>query len=723
MPAVRSAVTRITLRRALIALGFVLVGINVASAIWDVRVDRDRTELRARRDMSNLSALLAEQTAGAMEAVDLVLRDAVRDGSAAEVAAMTPRLRDAMIHIPQVAAFLVIDADGNVVGRTNATPSFIHNLADRPFFISHRDGRAAGLFLSDPYPGGEASAKWRFVMTRRLNTPGGGFGGVIAALMEIENFDRLYRSIDVGEGGFINLSKRDGTVVTRVPEPGEVRGHKFPNPEQSAAIDRDGHFAGWTTSPILHQRVLLSAVAVRGFPLEVIAGAKQDAVLAPWRSEAWRVALRTLLTSAAMLALIALAALGLDRREQALQSERRLAEAERTRLERRLRQAEKMEAVGRLAGGIAHDFNNILGGILGYGEMLAEETPEGSRLKRYAQNVLTAANRARDLVDQILAYSGSRRGKRVAVDLGQIVTEALDLVRGSLAQGVRLVTDLPAAPLPVIGDATQLHQVVMNLCTNALQAMEGTGELAVTLAAVDIESERTFQHGTQAPGTYVRLTVADSGPGMDDATLARIFEPFFTTKEVGKGTGLGLSLVYGIVTDSGGAIDVRSEPGHGSAFTVYLPRADVAIEADQGGNQAPRGRGERILVVDDEEALRVITSDLLARLGYRPTAFSDGRGALADFEADPESYAAVITDEVMPELTGTELAHRLHLCRNRLPVVLVSGYVGPMMAERAAAAGITEILKKPVQSSELAVALARVLAKTHRRVGTAAPWP
>jgi signal transduction histidine kinase/ActR/RegA family two-component response regulator len=716
MSTARSAVSRITLRRALVALGFVLVGINVASAIWDVRTDRDRTELRARREMSNLAALLAEQTAGAMEAVDLVLRDAVRDGTAAKVAAMTPRLRDAMIHIPQVAAFLVIDADGNVVGRTNATPSLVHNMAERPFFIAHLDGRAAGLFISDPYLGGSEDTNWRFVMTRRLNTPGGAFSGVIAALMEVENFDRLYRSIDIGEGGFINLSNRDGTVLTRVPDPGEARGRNFPNPDITSAVDREGRFTGWTTSPIVHQRVLLSAVAVRGFPLEVLAGATEDAVLAPWRSEAWRVALRTLLTSAAMVALIAFAALGLDRREQALQRERRLAEAERTRLERRLRQAEKMEAVGRLAGGIAHDFNNILGGILGYGEMLVEETSEGSRLKRYARNILTAANRARDLVDQILAYSGSQRGKRVAVDLGQIVTETLDLVRGSLADGVRLVTHLPTAPLPVIGDATQLHQVAMNLCTNALQAMDGAGQLAVTLAATDLESERIFQHSTLAPGAYVRLTVEDSGPGMDDATLARIFEPFFTTKEVGKGTGLGLSLVYGIVTDSGGAVDVVSEPGRGSAFTIYLPRADASVEPDQGVSQAPRGHDERVLVVDDEEALLAVTAEVLVRLGYRPSTFSDVRGALAAVEADPARFDAVITDEVMPHLTGTELAERLHRRRTDLPVVLVSGYIGPMMAERAAAAGIAEILKKPVQSHELASALARALVKANPRV-------
>jgi len=665
--------------------------------------------------LSNLSALLAEQTAGAMEAVDLVLRDAVQDGSADRAAAITPRLREAMVHIPQVAAFLVVDAQGNVVGRTNETPSFVRNQAERPFFVAHRDGGAAGLFLSDPYLG-QAGAKWRFMMTRRLNLAGGAFGGVVAALMEVENFDRLYRTIELGDGGFINLTNRDGMVITRVPDPQESRGRKFPNTQINDAVDRAGRFTGWTVSPIIGQRVLLSMVAVRGFALRVSVGATEEAVLAPWRSEAWRITVRTLLTSGAMLALIALAALGLDHRERALQRERRLAEVEHTRLERRLRQAEKMEAVGRLAGGIAHDFNNILGGILGYGEMLVEETPAGSRLQRYAKNVLTAANRARDLVEQILAYSSSQRGKRVAVDLGRIVAETLELVRGSLAEGVRLETHLPAAPVPVMGNATQLHQAAMNLCTNALQAMDGTGELTVSLASIDLTAERVFQHGTLAPGAYVSLTVKDSGPGMDEATLARIFEPFFTTKEVGKGTGLGLSLVYGIVTDSGGAIDVVSEPGRGSAFTITLPRADAPIASDDQVSQTLRGRGQSVLVVDDEEALLAVTAEVLLRLGYRPCAFSDSRQALAAVEADAARFDAVITDEVMPHLTGTELAQRLRRHRADLPIVLVSGYIGPMMAERAAAAGIAEILKKPVQSRELASALARALAKPKPRI-------
>jgi nitrogen-specific signal transduction histidine kinase len=388
--------------------------------------------------------------------------------------------------------------------------------------------------------------------------------------------------------------------------------------------------------------------------------------------------------------------------------ERKQAEAERARLEQRLRQAEKMEAVGRLAGGIAHDFNNILGGILGYAEMLAESAPPGSPLKRYADNVLTGASRASGLVEQILSYSRSQRGQRVPVDLGGIVAETLELVRGSLAPAITLEAELPSAPLYVVGDETQLHQVTMNLCTNAIHAMGEGGALRLTLEPVDVAAERTLAHTTLRAGAYACLTVEDTGSGMDQATLTRVFEPFFTTKEVGKGTGLGLSLVYGIVTDSGGAIDVTSAPGRGSRFAIYLPRVDTpaAIE-DAAAGPIERGHGERVLVVDDEEALVAVTAEVLKHIGYEPVGCSDGAAALAAFEAG--RIDAVIADEVMPGLTGTELARALRRQRADLPIVLVSGYSGPMLTERALAVGITEVLKKPVQSREIASALARAL--------------
>jgi PAS domain S-box-containing protein len=818
----RSALSRIPLGRALIALGLVLVAINICSAVWDVRKAHERTERRAQRDFSNMTRLLAEQTAASLDSVDLILR-ALRTKGAGEVVASVPKLREELPRIPQMAALLVLDAAGQVLWRTSETPAYDPDLPERPYFAVHRDGSPDVLYLGEPYrvaPGGQ----WRFVLSRRLTDRSGKFDGVVAAAIELESFDRLYRTIDLGEGGFITLLSDKGTLITRVPETANVRGRKFPGGRIMQGVDRDGRFEGWTTSPITDERVLLATAPVRGFPLLVASGANEHAVLAPWRDEAWLVFDRTLLTSAAMLGLISLAAWGLARRERALArswrryramiehssdalilsrptqdgilyaspaiervlgytmpdlqrrevmdlihpdfrdaalklraellrspgkvsvddvrvrhkdgsyrwieltrsnllhepsvravvfnfrdiTERKQAQAESARLESRLRQAEKLEAVGRLAGGIAHDFNNILGGILGYAEMLAENAPPGSPLKRYADNVLTGATRASGLVEQILSYSRSQRGKRIPVDFGHIVAETLELVRGSLPSGIRLESEFPSSPIYVVGDPTQLHQVTMNLCTNACHAMGESGTLRVRLEPAEVSAERTLQHTTLQAGSYVRLTIEDTGSGMDEATLARIFEPFFTTKEVGKGTGLGLALVYGIVTDSAGAIDVTSAPGRGSSFAIYLPRVEsVAVVEDAAEGPIARGNGERVLVVDDEEALVAVTSEVLKHIGYEPVACSDGTAALAAFDAG--RIDAVIADEVMPGLSGTQLARALRRRRADLPIVLVSGYTGPMLSERALAAGVTEILKKPVQSRDIASALARVL--------------
>jgi PAS domain S-box-containing protein len=391
-------------------------------------------------------------------------------------------------------------------------------------------------------------------------------------------------------------------------------------------------------------------------------------------------------------------------------TERKHAQDERGQLEQRLRQAEKMEAVGRLAAGIAHDFNNVLVSVFAYGEMLFEETPEDSPLKRYAKNVLIGATRGRALVEQILAYSRSQLGRRAPIDIGPVVAETLELLRGSLPAAIHLEAIAPQWPLVVIGDATQLHQVVMNLCGNAIQAMSSGGILRVSLEAVDLPAERALSNGTLRPGPYVRLTVEDSGSGMDAATLAHIFEPFFTTKEIGRGTGLGLSLVYAIVTDASGAIDVRSILEQGSTFTIYLPRDQGApITAEEATFPLPRGNGERVLLVDDDANVLAMTSEMLSRLGYEPVSFSDGDAALAAFEAAPRSFDVVVTDDVMPGLTGTGLASVLRQQRRELPIVLVSGYSGPILAQRALAAGVSELLVKPLHSRDIACALARVL--------------
>jgi CheY-like chemotaxis protein len=296
-----------------------------------------------------------------------------------------------------------------------------------------------------------------------------------------------------------------------------------------------------------------------------------------------------------------------------------------------------------------------------------------------------------------------------------VVAETLELLQASLPPNVRLEKDLLAADCAILGDETRLHQVTMNLCTNAVQAMPDGGVLRVTLEEVALSASRPLRRGQLAAGDYARLTVSDSGNGIPSEIVDRIFDPFFTTKPVGEGTGLGLSLVHGIVADLGGAIEVSSAAGKGTTFRIWLPATCEPARAPAGqSRELPRGHGETVLIVDDEPALVSLSEEMLAELGYEPVGFESSVAALRAFKADPERFDVVLTDEVMPELPGTELAHELDRARPGVRILLMSGHGGAYLAERAGAAGVSDVLRKPLQKKDLAESLAKVLRGSHR---------
>jgi PAS domain S-box-containing protein len=390
-------------------------------------------------------------------------------------------------------------------------------------------------------------------------------------------------------------------------------------------------------------------------------------------------------------------------------TERKEAEAQRERLETQLRQAQKLEAIGTLAGGIAHDFNNILAAILGYTEMVQKEVGQGTALRRHVDAALSAGMRAKSLVERILAFSRSGMGERVPVHVQAVVAEALDAVAASLPAGIVLERRLDAGDAAVLGDPTQVHQVVMNLCANAIQAMHAKGTLTVALELIDI-SEPHCATSVLDSGSYVRLCVRDTGSGMEPRLLERIFDPFFTTKEIGVGTGLGLSLVHGIVTDLGGGIDVHREVGVGSTFTIYLPwQSCVTAPVPLEEAAAPNGNGETIMLVDDEESLVRLGEEMIAELGYEPVGFTSSRAALATFRAEPQRFSVVLSDESMPEMTGSEMVAEIRRIRADIPIVLMSGYVTAGLASRAQDSGVAEVLAKPLVSRDIARSLANAL--------------
>lgn len=383
-------------------------------------------------------------------------------------------------------------------------------------------------------------------------------------------------------------------------------------------------------------------------------------------------------------------------------------------LEAQLRQSQKMEAIGTLAGGIAHDFNNILGAILGYSELAQQQSAEGTPLRRYLDNVLHAAERAKILIERILGFSRSGLGDRIPVNIQFVVEETLELLAASLPAGIRLESTLACGDAAVIGDATHLHQVVMNLCTNAIQSMEIGGVLRVALERTDVINHRVLSRGALRPGPYARLIVSDTGIGIAPAVLERMFDPFFTTKGVGQGTGLGLSLVLGIVSDLGGAIEVMTRTGEGTSFEIWCPIAGETVKPGVAAAAAPpRGKGQIVMIVDDEPALVALAEEITAELGYEPVGFDSSSAALQAFRAAPQSFDVLLTDEAMPDLVGIELAREVRRLRPDLPIIIMSGYGGAQLTNRAAKVGISEVLRKPVHRRELAEALARALSSDH----------
>jgi PAS domain S-box-containing protein len=391
-------------------------------------------------------------------------------------------------------------------------------------------------------------------------------------------------------------------------------------------------------------------------------------------------------------------------------TEQKQAQLEREHLELQLRQSQKMEAVGTLAGGIAHDFNNVLGAILGYGELASEHAAGNRDLRRYLDNVMHAAVRAKLLVERILGFSRSGLGDQVLVNVQEAVQETLELLAASLPGGIQLETSLDAGNAAVLGDATYLHQVTMNLCTNALQAMPRGGVMTVRLERIVLSQPTTLARGSLAAGDYVLLTVSDTGAGIPTDLVERIFDPFFTTKLVGEGTGLGLALVHGIVADLGGAIGLDSTVGAGTRFEVFLPVAGEApMDSVAATSVLPMGSGEVVMIVDDEPPLVELAEEVLARIGYEPVGFASGTAALEAFLQEPDRYDAILTDEMMPGLNGMALARKVRALRPSIPIIVMSGRVAAPLADQAGDAGVDELLRKPLHAREIAEALARVL--------------
>jgi CheY-like chemotaxis protein len=366
-----------------------------------------------------------------------------------------------------------------------------------------------------------------------------------------------------------------------------------------------------------------------------------------------------------------------------------------------------MQMVGSLASGIAHNFNNIISAILGYSEMAEPLLAPGTKPARHIDEIRRAAERGRDLVDNILTFGGRRDARVRPVQVRTLFEEAASLLRASLPSGVELIIGDVPVDVAVSGEPAQLQQVILNLCTNAAQAMEGSGCIRVTAEQKDVAAPCSMSHGALAPGRYVCLAVIDTGSGFTEGVARRLFEPFFTTRLAG--TGLGLATVGEIVRDHDGAMNVQSKPGHGSRFEAWLPAAAADSTAGVGPAMLPLGRGETVLVVESEREQLLYDEEMLAALGYEPVGFERPADAITACRSAPDRFDIILVSHASQALDGLDLAHALHEIAPRHPLLLATTSTSDVSVDALAEAGISEVLRRPLASTELAAALARCL--------------
>jgi nitrogen-specific signal transduction histidine kinase len=379
-------------------------------------------------------------------------------------------------------------------------------------------------------------------------------------------------------------------------------------------------------------------------------------------------------------------------------------------IEAELRQARKMESIGILAGGVAHDFNNFLQVIIGCTEMSLEEIPEQSPAFDYLKTIRQSSKRAKGVVRQLLNFSRKAEVKRKVIEMGDVVLDTLKLLRSTIPNTIDIQHHLPDRNLPILGDNVQISQILINICTNAYQAMEETGGvLTITVDTVLLGSEDVKGHKDLLPGEYVATVISDTGPGMVPEIKDYIFDPYFTTKEIGKGSGMGLAVAHGIVRNHDGIITVDSRLGQGAVFSIFFPLLNKTFREESKPEDTMQSGNERILFIDDDQLIVKTTGNILKRLGYSVVCRTDPLDALALFQTDPNQFDLVITDIFMPRMRGTELRDKLKNIRADIPIIVCTGYSAYADGEEAKRTGVNALVMKPFTPRDLAEAIRNVL--------------
>lgn len=711
---VRRLVTRETdsrpLQRWVTGAGVLLIVLMIGADSYEAWQDYDAAILRSEDTQLAIARATAEQTARMVQEIDVVLADQAQrwgaaEGTPAAREAARERLQADVTRFPFVHSMEIIGRDGRLFATTAPSPDDDADYRGRHFFAILEHASPGTLYIGKP-----VGQDYRtFALGRAIRDRYGAFDGVVLVRVAFEYLTGFYSTINVDSS--IRLVREDGVVLAHYPT------------AASAEDISSGLIAGLRGSELVRRdpqsdakpqlRVLRR---VQGYPLLVELAQPMSSVLSSWRYQELSSISRTLTLAGLAGALIVVLRRVLRRRDR--------LEQERQRLERGLRDSQKAEAVGFLAASMVHDFNNVLGAIVGYAEVARTQIGDDARVTQTIDGLLAASERARLLVRRVLTFDPHRSVVHGALAIEPIVMEALALIRANLPASIAILPPEPGRAGLINGDATEVHQVVMNLCTNAVRAMPAGGQLQVRVEAMQVDAARELTLGGLQPGRWLRLSIVDTGIGLLPDQLRSMFDPFYTSRAGGDGSGIGLTVVRNVVSGMNGAIEVESRPGSGTAMSVYWPQVEPA-SANANAQRAVQavGAGQSILIVDDEPELVRLAEEIVASLGYEAIGFSDATAAIASFRHAPARFDAVLTDERMPMFQGTTLAEMIHELRADIPILLVTGHRERQTDMRAQRAGIIEVLDKPLRAGDLREALGRAfsIASLQPRVRPAQP--
>jgi signal transduction histidine kinase/CheY-like chemotaxis protein len=691
-----------TLRRWVTFAGIALIVLIIAADSYEAWQDYRRVIGDNEHLQVALSRALTEQTARMVQEVDVVLSNYAgwavsEDGPAGDAQRMRRRLLSQMMRLPFVYSAEIAGTDGQLLASTQRDGRDGLNLKDREVFTVPLHAGNNALYFDQPIGGGTSGPR-TFALSRRVMMANGAFAGVVVARVALDYLAGFYARVNVTPDTSIRLVRADGVTLAQYP-PGiaSVADDHMPQFQPG-----NGRSQEKVTYPEVagHERIEVSQ-KVEDYPIDVVVSRSLSSVLQPWIQEERSSAARTL--TLAVFAATLLMAL-----RSALNRQERMDE-ERHRLEQELAGVQRVEALGFLAASVAHDFNNVLTAIIGYAELTRETLEVGSASATNIDRLLAATERARLLVRRVLTFDPHRSVSYRPTQIEPIVVEVSQQVQATLPPSIDMKVLGLDESATILGDATEIYQVAMNLCSNAVHAMPGGGTLRVTLETLDVREPRVLALGQLLPGRWVCMSIIDSGIGLADEQIMSIFEPFYTTRQPALGTGIGLTVVRNIILRMNGALNVDSRLGSGTRMAVYWPTTATPAALPHPARLPGDGAGETILVVDDEKELVAITEELLASLSYEPVGFSDARSAIEAFRHDPKRFDAILTDERMQSLRGLDFAKLIHEMAPGLPIILMTGHRDAEIDARAKAAGIAEILDKPLRVRMLREALARQL--------------